>query len=125
MIFGEPRVPFERPVQGTPGFVPRSLDTGFVPEFQPYPMIMQTPMARMPAGVHQPLTAEPGSVPAAVAAAAAPQPPSANAIKHKSMRMMPIPLMMAVGIFPSPRRGGIRSGLDPSRLVAGGRNPGA
>ena len=130
MIFGEPRVPFERPVQGTAGYVPRSLDTGFIPEIQAFPQIMPAVMARMPAGVHQPLTAEPGGTmpaasPEAVAAAAAPQAPSANAIKQKSMHMMPIPLMMAIGVFPSPRSGGIRSGLNPNSLVQRGRNPGA
>ena len=129
MIFGEPRVPFERPVAGTAGFVPRSLDTGFIPEIQAFPQIMPAVMARMPAGVHLPLSAEPGSLPAAspaaVAAAATPQPPSTAAIKNKSMGMMPIPLMMAIGVFPSPRSGGIRGGLNPSRLVQRGRNPGA
>lgn len=130
MIFGEPRVPFERPVQGTAGYVPRTLDTGFIPEIQAFPQIMPAVMARMPAGVHLPLSAEPGgTMPAAnataVAAAAAPQPPSANAIKQKSMGMMSIPLMMAIGIFPSPRSGGIHGGLNPSRLVQRGRNPGA
>lgn len=124
MIFGEPRVPFDRPVQATPGFVPRSLDTGFIPEIQPYPQIMPGIMARLPAGVRQPLAAEPGTVPAATAAGMTAQPPSATSIKQKSACMMSIPLMMALGIFPGPRAGGIRGGLNPAKLVSSGRNPG-
>jgi hypothetical protein len=125
MIFGESRVPFERPVQAGAGFVPRSLDTGFVPEFDPFPQIMRVPMARLPAGVHHPLTAEPGVLPAPTATTAPVEtPPSATAIKRKGMHMMSPALIMALGIQPSPRRGGIRAGLDPSSLVTAGRNPG-
>jgi len=126
--FGEARVPFERPVQASPGFMPRSLDTGFVaPENNPFPQIMAARLLRAPTGVHQPLTAEPGVLPqtaATAAAAAAPQAPSGEAIKKRGMRMLPPPLLMRLGIFPGPRAVGIRAGLDPSRFVAGGRKPG-
>ena len=132
MIFGDPRVPFSRPVQSTPGFTPRSFDTGFIPEFEPYPQVMLPQFARLPAGVHQPLAAEPGGSPAAVqdpaaaavAAQATAQPPSATAIKKRAMRMLPPGLVMALGIMPPPRAGNVRSGLNPDSLVAKGRNPG-
>lgn len=127
MIFGEARVPFERPVQASPGFMPRSLDTGFVaPENNPFPQIMAARLLRAPTGVHQPLTAEPGVLPAAAAAAAAaaPQPPSGEAIKKRGMRMLPPSLLMRLGIFLGPRTVGIRAGLDPSKFVASGRKPG-
>lgn len=129
MIFGDPRVPFDRPVQATSGFVPRSLDTGFIPtEMDPFSQVMLPRLARLPAGVHHPLVAESGVLPStgaeAVAVAATAQPPSATAIKKRSMRMMPPALLMAIGVFPSPGRGNVRGGLDPSRLVSRGRNPG-
>jgi hypothetical protein len=101
------------------------MDTGFIPEFDPFPQIMPAPMVRLPAGVHQPLAAEPGVLPtAAPAATPVATPPSATGIKKRSMHMMSPALIMALGIQPSPRRGGIRSGLNPSTLVTAGRNPG-
>lgn len=127
MIFGEPRVPFERPVQATTGFIPRSLDTGFIaPEQIPFPQIMAARMQRLPGGVHQPTQAEPGvALPPAQPVAPAEQPPSANAIiKRKSARMLPIPLLMTVGMFSPPRSGGVRAGIDPTKIVARGRKPG-
>lgn len=132
MILSEARVPFERPVQATRGFVPRSLDTGFIP-FDPFPYTMLPQMARIPGTIHQPLRAEPGALPpvstkvvaaAATAAQATAQPPSATAIKQRSMRMLPPSLIMALGVFPQPRAGNIRSGLDPMRAIATGRSPG-
>jgi hypothetical protein len=125
MILGEPRVPFERPVQAGPGFIPRSLDTGFVaPERNPFPQVMAAQLLRMPSGVHQPLTAEPGVLPSGGPVAfPTTQPPSAAAIaKQRSMRL-PIPLLIRMGMLPMPRTG-IRAGLDPNKLVAGGRAPG-
>jgi hypothetical protein len=124
--FGEQRVPFDRPAAATPGFMPRSLDTGFIPEFEPYPTVMLPQMARLPAGVHQPLTAEPGVLPSptnpTTVAATPQQAPDVKVLKQRSLRMMPIPLLMALGIFPGPR-GGVRSGLNPDRFVKGGRRP--
>lgn len=135
MLFGEPRVPFERPTAGTTGFVPRSMDAGFIPTDvgAAMPQILLPQFVRLPKGVHQPVAAEPGSLPAqdpsAVAAAAAAaqataQPPSATAIKKRSMRMMPISLIMALGIIPPPRAGQVRSGLNPNAFINKGRNPG-
>lgn len=95
------------------------------------PQILLPQFVRLPKGVHQPVAAEPGSLPAqdasAVAAAAAQataQPPSATAIKKRSMRMMPLSLIMALGIIPPPRAGNVRSGLDPNAFIGKGRNPG-
>lgn len=122
MIFGEPRVPFERPVQATPGFVPRSMDTGFVaPEHLPFPQVMAARLSRLPMGVHQPLKAEPGVLPPA---SPVETPPSPAKIRAKAARMLPIPLLMTVGMFSPPRAGGIRSGLNPARMVAAGQKPG-
>jgi hypothetical protein len=127
MIFGESRVPFERPVQATAGFIPRSLDTGFVaPENNPLPQIMAARLLRAPAGVHQPISAEPGVIPGTSSqpvTVTATQPPSGAAIKRRSAMRLPIPLLIRMGMMPMPRTG-IRSGLDPSRLVKAGRTPG-
>jgi hypothetical protein len=122
MIFGEPRVPFERPIQATSGFVPRSLDTGFVaPENVPLPQVMAARLTRLPGGVHHPLTAEPGVLPPA---APTDQPPSPAKIRAKSARMLPIPLLMTIGMFSPPKVGGIRAGLNPTAMVAAGQKPG-
>ena len=135
MLFGEPRVPFSRPTAGTTGFVPRSMDAGFIRTDvgAAMPQILLPQFVRLPAGVHQPASAEPGSLPAqdpaavqaaVVAAQATAQPPSATAIKKRSMRMMPMSLVMALGIIPPPRAGHVRSGLDPNAFINKGRNPG-
>jgi hypothetical protein len=133
MILSEgPRVPFARPVQATAGFVPHSMDTGFV-AYDPFPLVMMPQMARIPGGVHQPLASEPGALPpvssgvitaAVTAAQTTAQPPSATAIKQRSMRMLPPSLIMALGILPAPRAGNVRSGLNPIAFVARGRTPG-
>lgn len=124
MIFGEPRVPFERPVQATASFLPRSVDSGFIAaEQNPFPQIMPARLSRLPLGVHQPLTAEPGSLPAA--SPVTPQPPSPAKIRAKGARMLPLPLLMTVGMFSPPRAGrGIRAGLNPSAMVTAGQKPG-
>lgn len=133
MIFGDPRVPFERPAAGTANYVPRSMDAGFIPTDvgAAMPQILLPQFVRLPKGVSQPVAAEPGSLPAqapgSVAAAVAQvtaQPPSATAIKKRSMRTLPVSLIMALGIIPPPRAGQVRSGLDPNSFVAKGRNPG-
>jgi hypothetical protein len=133
MIFGDPRVPFTRPASSTPGYVPRSMDAGFIPTDvgAAMPQILLPQFVRLPAGVHQPVSAEPGSLPAqapgavetAVASVTA-QPPSATAIKQRSMRMMSPALVMALGIIPPPRAGNVRSGLNPNAFINKGRNPG-
>jgi hypothetical protein len=130
MIFGDPRVPFSRPASATPGYVPRSMDAGFIPTDvgAAMPQILLPQFVRLPSGVHQPISAEPGSLPpqapGAVAAAVTAQPPSATAIKQRSMRLMSPALVMALGIMPPPRAGNIRSGLEPNAFINKGRNPG-
>lgn len=126
MIFGESRVPFERPVQASTGFIPRSMDTGFVtPERNPFPQVMAAQLLRLPSGVHQPLTAEPGVLPQSTTPPAVPtaQPPSGAAITKHRARMLPVPLLIRMGMMPMPSSG-VRAGLDPSKLVTGGRAPG-
>jgi len=127
MILGQlgdsSRVPFERPVQASSGFVPRSLDTGFVAaENLPFPQVMAARLARLPAGVQQPLAAEPGTLPAAQPVDSGTPPSATGIVKAKRARMLPIPLLMTVGMF-SPPRGGVRAGLNPSKVVAAGRKP--
>ena len=124
MIFGEPRVPFERPVQATAGYHPRSMDTAFIAaEQNPFPQIMAARLARLPSGVHQPLAAEPGSLPGTAPVPVTPQPPNPTKIRRKATRMLPIPLLMTVGMF-SPPRSGLRAGLNPAAMVAAGQRPG-
>lgn len=67
MIFGTANVPFERPAAARPGYTPTSLSTGFISPYNPFPTVMQTPMASMPRGVRMPLLAEPGVLPAPAA----------------------------------------------------------
>jgi hypothetical protein len=129
------RDPFMRPVQATPNYVPRSLDTGFVHEFQPFPTIMLPQMPRIPLGIRSPLAAEPqsGGVPTATGMTALPADPSGQAsipagvpspVKGSMGRMFPPGLIMALGIMPSVR--GVRSGrVSPTGLVASGRKPGS
>jgi hypothetical protein len=126
------RNPFTRPASATPGYVPRSLDTGFNPEFEPFPMIMMPQMPRIPQGIRNPMASEPqsGGVPTAGALPADPSGQSTvpagvpSPVKMGSGRMMPPGLVMALGVMPSIR--GVRSGrVNPGALVAGGRKPGA
>lgn len=130
MIFGDPRVPFSRPAAATSGFTPRSMEAGFIPTDvgAAMPQMLLPQFIRPPAGVHQPAAAGPSALPpqepGAVAAAVTAQPPSATAIKQRSMKLMSPALMAALGIMPTPRAGNVRGGLDPNSLVAKGRNPG-
>ena len=128
----ETRNPFTRPAQATANYVPRSLDTGFKPEFEPFPMVMNPQMPRLPQGIRNPLAAEPqaGGVP--TAGDALPADPSGQSsipssvpspVKMRGGRMMPPHMLMALGIMPGIR--GVRSGRNnPAALVASGRNPG-
>ena len=125
------RNPFTRPVQATPGFVPRSLDTGFVPEFGPFPSVMVPQMARLPMGIRNPLRSEPqgGGVPTAGTLPADPSGQSSvpagipSPVKMHTGRMMPPWLIQALGIMPSVR--GVRAGyVNPAGIVASGRKPG-
>jgi len=106
------------------------MDTGFIAH-DPFPLVMMPQMARIPGYIRQPLASEPGALPpvsseavAAAVAQATVQPPSAMAIKQRSMRMLPPSLIMALGIIPGPRTGNVRSGLNPVAFVARGRKPG-
>jgi hypothetical protein len=123
------RTPFTRPSQANPNFVPRSLDTGFIPEFETFPMIMLPQMPRVPRGISNPVAAQPqsggvptaGDVPAAVSAAAPAAAPAQ--VTMKSGRALPFAMIQAMGIMPGVR--GVRTGkVNPGALVASGRNPG-
>jgi hypothetical protein len=124
------RAPFTRPPQARSNFVPRSLDTGFIPEFEPFPSIMFPQMPRIPQGIHNPMASEPqsGGVPTAGALPADPSGQSSvpagtpSPVKMRSGRMMPPGLVMALGVMPSIR--GVRSGrVNPTAMVATGRKP--
>jgi hypothetical protein len=137
------RNPFTRPVQATHKFVPSSLHTAFIPEFQPFPTVM-LPMlprsTRLPAGVHQPMAAEPqpggaptmggffgadapGALPADPSGQSSVPPSIPSPVKMSGGRMMPPGLIMALGIMPQIR--GVRTRhVNPSALVSGGRKVG-
>jgi hypothetical protein len=126
------RTPFTRPAQANPNFVPRSLDTGFIPEFETFPMVMLPQMPRVPQGIRDLHAgqAQAGGVPTAGALPADPSGQSSvpagtpSPVKMRSGRMMPPGLVMALGIMPSIR--GVRSGrVNPSAMVATGRKLGA
>jgi len=126
------RTPFTRPAQARANFVPRSIDTGFIPEFEPFPMIMLPQMPRVPQGIRNPLASEPqgggvptaGTLPADASGQSSIPAGVPSPVKMRSGRMMPPGLVMALGIMPPVR--GVRSGhVNPSRLVAAGRKPGS
>lgn len=125
------RTPFQRPVQATSRYMPRSLDTGFIPEFEPFPSVMLPQMPRsirLPSGVRNPLASEPGSggVPTSADPSGQSTIPAGtpSPVRLRSGRMLPPNLVMALGIMPSVR--GVRSGrVNPSALIASGRKPGS
>jgi hypothetical protein len=121
----ETRAPFTRPPEATPGFVPRSLQTAFLPEFGPFPSVMQTPLATgLPLGVRNPMRSGPGALtPQADPSGQSSVPASVpSPVKVKAGRMMPPGLIMALGIMPSVR--GVRGGhVNPAAIVAAGRKP--
>ena len=125
------RDPFTRPAQARSSFVPRSFDTGFIPEFSPFPSVMLPQMVRSPMGIRNPLRSEPqgGGVPTAGTLPADPSGQSSvpagvpSPVKMRPGRMMPPWLVQATGLMPSIR--GVRTGhVNPTALVAGGRKPG-
>lgn len=117
------RNPFTRPAAGRRGFVPQSLRTQFVPEFEPFPGIMHFPGARLPMGIHNSRRAEPGAeTPRADPSGQSSIPASIPSPVKMNARMMPPGLVMALGIMP-PVRGVRASRVDPSALVTGGRGP--
>lgn len=128
------RDPFRRPAAARPNFVPRSLDTGFIPEFEPFPSIMVSPFfPRLPLGVRSQLAAEPqsGGVPTATGTMPLPADPSGQAsiprgipspVKGSMGRMFPPGLIQRLGIMPPIR--GVRAGrVNPTSWVAAGRKP--
>lgn len=117
------RDPFQRPSNMKPGFIPRSLRTQFVPEFEPFPSIMHFPGARVPRGIALPRASEPGAeTPRADPSGQSSLPASVPSPVKMNARMMPPSLIMALGIMPPVR--GVRSGrVNPSALVAAGRKP--
>jgi hypothetical protein len=121
------RAPFTRPPQARANFVPRSLDTGFIPEFEVFPTVMLPQMPRIPQGIRNPLASEPqsGGVPTmgpAMPQAAGPAGVS-SPIKMRSGFMFPPGLVQALGIMPPIR--GVRAGrVNPGAMVAAGRKPG-
>lgn len=129
MIYGalqDSRVPFERPAAAKPGFQPRSLDTGFVSDVNPFPTIMNPHMTRISSSIRMPLAAEPGGAPGTVAPSGAASAPAAAGLPGRvtnSPRVMSPALVMALGLQPRVR-GGVRSGVRPDSFVGGGRNPG-
>jgi hypothetical protein len=109
--------------------MPRSLDTGFIPEFGPFPSVMLPMMPgsiRLPAGVRNPLASEPGSggVPTTTAPAEQSTVPAGTPapVRLRSGRLLPPHVVMALGIMPGIR--GIRTGrVSPTKLVSAGRRP--
>lgn len=117
------RDPFKRPGAGQRGFIPHSLRTQFVSEFDPFPMIMHFPGARLPRGIMNPPRSDPGfETPKADPSGQSSLPASVPSPVNVTARMLPPGLIMALGILPPVR--GVRSGrVNPSALVAGGRRP--
>jgi hypothetical protein len=128
------RDPFKRPASASSNFVPRSLNTGFIPEFEPFPAIMPSPFfPRAPRGIHVSRHAEPqsGGVPMATGATTLPADPSRQSsipagvpspVKGSMGRMFPPGLIQALGIMPPIR--GVRAGrVNPGTVVAAGRKP--
>jgi len=121
----ETRNPFARPAAGRRGFIPQSLATQFVPEFEPFPTIMHWRGGqRLPRGIRNPPRSEPGAeTPRADPSGQSSIPASVpSPVKMKAGRMMPPGLVMALGIMP-PVRGVRANRVNPLALVAAGRNP--
>jgi len=124
---GDDRVPFSRPAQAGANFVPRSIDVQMYSDIDPYPQFMPPVSAGfLPAGVHQPLEAEPagGASAPTVAPASAPVAGfgavSPLALARRAATAMPRGLSQRVATADR-----IRSRLSASKRVARGRNPGA
>lgn len=117
------RDPFSRPAGGRRGFIPQSLQTQFVPEFDPFPMVMHFPGARVPRGIANPRRAEPGfETPRADPSGQSSLPASVPSPVKMNARMLPPGLVMALGIMP-PVRGVRANRVNPMALVAAGRKP--
>jgi hypothetical protein len=124
MIFLGDRVPFQRPVQAGPNFVPRSIDARMYSDIDPYPQFMPPVSAGYPPDVRLPLQAEPAGGAAPVAPASVPVAGfgaiSPLALAQRAATAMPRGLQQR---FATADR--IRSRLSASQRVARGRNPGA
>jgi hypothetical protein len=126
MIFlGSPGdIPFQRPPQAGPNFVPRSMDVRMYSDID-YGPNMPPLAANYPRGIHLPLQAEPaGGMPAPVGPATTPVAGfgaiSPRALSQRSSMALPPALRNAI------TAGKIRGRLSKaSALVARGRNPGA
>jgi hypothetical protein len=119
------RDPFQRPANARPGFIPQSLQTEFVPEFEAFPTVMHWRGGRgLPRGVRNPPRSEPGAeTPRADPSGQSSLPVSVpSPVKMRAGRMMPPGLVMALGIMP-PVRGVRADRVNPLALVAAGRNP--
>jgi hypothetical protein len=114
-------IPFQRPPQASPNFMPRSMDVrmysdiDYGPNMPPlaanYPQGMHLPMQAEPAGG----TAAPASVPVAGFGGISPR-----ALSQRGSMALPAQLRKAI------TAGKIRGRLSKaSALVARGRNPGA
>jgi hypothetical protein len=125
IFFGSPGdIPFQRPPQAGPNFVPRSIDVRMYSDIDPYPQFMPPVTASYPSGIHLPLEAEPaGGAAATVAPATAPVAGlgaiSPQALSQRGSMALPASVRTAI------TAGKIRGRLGKtSSLVARGRNPG-
>lgn len=102
MIFGQARVPFNRPAAARRGFNPTLPNTGFVQNQVPFATMLPG-MAVIPSGIRHPLHAQPGvSVPAAPAAMPGQVPVTAKLPGRVSNapRAINPALTMALGLMP-------------------------
>lgn len=130
IFFG--RVPFERPVQASANFVPRSFDARMYSDIDPMPQIMPPIAAGLPRGIRNPLEAEPAGGARAPSASQAPIMPATKPVGDFGLPGGPSPLALAqratMALPPWVRRtvlaSKLRSKLSASNIVARGRNPG-
>lgn len=109
MIFGQSRVPFDRPAAARRGFNPTLPNTGFVSNQVPFSTMLPE-MAVIPGGIRQPLHAQPGvsrpSAPVATVPASAAVPGQVPATAKLPGRVSNAPrainpaLTMALGLMP-------------------------
>lgn len=123
IFFGGPGdIPFQRPPQAGPNFLPRSLDVQMYSDIDFGPNMMPV-RASYPAGLHLPLQAEPAggaAAPIATTPVAGFGAISPRALAQRGSMALPAALRNAI------TAGKIRGRLSKaSQLVARGRNPGA
>jgi hypothetical protein len=122
------RDPFKRPAGAQNALGVRSFQTGFVTEFQPFPMVMNPMMIPIQAGIRNPGGAGPamalpsaGNLPADPSGQASIPAGIPSPVKGQMGRMFPPSLIMRMGITPPVR--GIRSGNSPVSFIRAGRKP--